>query len=118
MRVEYSGLWRPDLQFPKSSAASLTYSDTPGATFRITFSGRAITYVFTQAANRGIAEAAIDGGPKTRINQYSGTTNWQVSQRFTGLKPGVHTLEVRVSGERDPRSNGLFVDLDAFEVDP
>jgi len=118
MRVQYIGPWRPDVQFPDSSAASLTYSDTPGAAFRITFTGRAITYVFTQAANRGIAEVTIDGGSKTRINQYSGTTNWQASQRFNGLKPGVHTLKVRVSGEKDAQSKGLFVDLDAFQIDP
>ena len=117
-RVLYTGPWRPDLQFPESSAASLTYSDTPGATFRITFTGRAITYVFTQAANRGIAEATLDGGPKIRIDQYSSNTNWQTTHRFDGLKPGVHTLEVRVSGEKAALSNGRFVDLDAFVVEP
>jgi len=118
MRVQYTGPWRPDVQFPESFATSLTYSDAPGATFRITFTGRAITYVFTQAANRGIAEATIDGGSKIRINQYSGTTNWQASHRFGGLKPGFHTMEVRVSGEKDAQASGLFVDLDAFQVDP
>jgi len=60
----------------------------------------------------------MDGGPKVRINQYSSATHWQTARQFDGLKPGVHTLEVRVSGEKDPRSNGLFVDLDAFVVEP
>jgi len=118
LRVEYQGPWHPDLQFPESSGASLTYSDSPGATFRITFTGRAITYVFTQAANRGIAEAMIDSGPKIRIDQYSGRTAWQTTRRFDALKPGVHTLEVRVSGEKSRLSNGRFVDLDAFVVEP
>ena len=118
MRVKYTGPWRPDVQFPESFATSLTYSDAPGAAFRITFTGRAITYVFTQAANRGIAEATIDGESKTRINQYSSATHWQASQQFGGLKPGVHTLEVRVSGDKDPQSSGLFVDLDAFVIEP
>jgi len=117
-RIRYTGPWRPDLQFPETSGASLTYSDAPGAMFRITFNARGITYVFTEAANRGIAEVTMDGGPKVRINQYSSATHWQTTRRFDGLKPGVHTLEVRVSGDKDPLSNGLFVDLDAFVVEP
>jgi hypothetical protein len=117
-RVEYKGKWWPDHQFSQSSGQSITYSDKPGDTFRIAFSGSAITYVFTKALNRGIAEARIDGGPAVRINQYSAPTLWQEKQRFGGLSPGTHTLEVRVSGDKDPASGGLFVDLDAFEVEP
>jgi hypothetical protein len=117
-RVEYKGKWWADHQFPQSSGQSITYSDKPGDTFRIAFTGSAITYVFTRALNRGIAEVRIDGGPAVRINQYSATTQWKEKQRFGGLSPGAHTLEVRVSGEKDPASGGLFVDLDAFEVEP
>jgi len=60
----------------------------------------------------------IDGGTPVRINQYSPPAKWQEKQRFGGLSPGAHTLEVRVSGDKDPKSGGLFVDLDAFEVEP
>lgn len=117
-RITYTGSWLHDLQFPESSGQSITYSDTTGNRCRIAFTGSAITYVFTQAANRGIAEVSIDGRIQARINQYSAQTLWQSMQRFGGLNPGVHTLEVRVSGEKDPRSAGAFVDLDAFEVEP
>jgi len=117
-RVEYKGKWWPDHQFPLSSGQSITYSDKPGDAFRIAFTGSAITYVFTRALNRGIAEVRIDGGPAVRINQYSPPTKWQEKQRFGDLSPGAHTLEVRVSGDKDPASGGLFVDLDGFEVEP
>jgi len=117
-RIEYKGKWWPDHQFPLSSGHSLTYSDKPGDTFRIAFTGSAITYVFTRALNRGFAEVRIDGGAPVRINQYSGPVMWQEKQRFGGLSPGAHTLEVRVSGDKDAKSGGVFVDLDAFEVEP
>ena len=117
-RIEYSGPWHRDLQFPQSSGQSLSYSETPGSSFRIAFTGSAITYVFTLASNRGIAEVTLDGHTQARINQYSAQTMWQSRRRFDGLNPGLHTLEVRVSGEKDPRSAGVFVDLDAFEVEP
>jgi hypothetical protein len=117
-RIKFSGSWLKDLQFPESSGQSITYSETPGNELRIAFTGSAITYVFTRAANRGIAEVRIDGRLAGRINQYSPQTVWQSAQHFSGLSPGDHTLEVRVSGEKDPRSAGVFVDLDAFEVEP
>ena len=117
-RIEYKGKWWPDHQFPLSSGHSITYSDKPGDTFRIAFTGSAITYVFTRALNRGFAEVRIDGGAPVRINQYSGPVKWQEKERFGGLNPGAHTLEVRVSGDKDAKSGGLFVDLDAFEVEP
>jgi hypothetical protein len=117
-RVRFSGSWLHDVQFPETSGQSITYSETPGNAFRIAFTGSAITYVFTRAANRGIAEVWIDGRRQSRINQYSPRTLWQSSERFGGLSPGDQTLEVRVSGEKDPLSAGVFVDLDAFEVEP
>ena len=117
-RVEYKGKWWVDHQFPQSSGQSITYSDKIGDTFRIAFTGSAITYVFTKALNRGIAEVKIDGGAAVRIDQYSASTLWQEKQRFGGLSPGSHTMEVRVSGDKNPASGGLFVDLDAFEVEP
>jgi len=117
-RVEYKGKWWLDHQFPQSSGQSITYSDKPGDTFRIAFTGTAITYVFTRALNRGIAEVKIDASPAVRVNEYSAATQWQQKERFGGLSAGAHTMEVRVSGEKDPASGGLFVDLDAFEVEP
>jgi hypothetical protein len=117
-RIAYTGSWFHDRQFPQSSGQSLTYSDKPGNAFDIAFTGSGITYVFTQAGNRGIANVTIDGQPQARINQYSREIQWQAKRRFEGLNPGVHTFEVRVSGEKDPQSAGKFVDLDAFEVEP
>jgi len=117
-RVEYKGAWWKDQQFPESSSQSITYSETKGDAFRIAFTGSAITYVFTQAANRGIAEVKIDGASKDRINQYSAQTQWQTKRLYGGLTPGAHTLEVVVSGDKDPQSAGIFVDLDALQVEP
>jgi len=117
-RIEYAGAWLHDLQFPESSEQSITYSEKPGDSFRILFTGRGITYVFTRAANRGIADVSLDGRSVTSIDEYSAETAWRSSRVFPGLAPGLHTLEVRVSGQKNPFSLGLFVDLDAFVVEP
>lgn len=117
-RIQYTGSWLHDVQFPESWEQSITYSERPGDTFRIGFTGTAITYIFTRAANRGIAEVRIDGQLQDPIDHYSPRTEWQASRRFAGLAPGRHNLEVRVSGQKNPESLGVFVDLDAFAVEP
>jgi hypothetical protein len=117
-RIKYNGSWVHETKFPLTSSQSVSYSQKPGDNFQIAFTGSAITYIFTQAVNRGIAEVMIDGQPVDRISLYSLETVWQAKHRFGGLKPGTHTFEVRVSGEKDPHATGTYVDLDAFEVEP
>ncbi len=117
-RIQYSGSWLHDVQFPESWEQSITYSKRPQDAFRIDFKGTAIAYVFTRAANRGIAEVRIDGRLQDPVDEYSARTEWQSKQRFAGLAPGRHSLEIRVSGQKNPQSSGVFVDLDAFVVEP
>ena len=66
--------------------------------------------------NRGIAQVLIDGTERLRIDQYAPQTVWQASSPIRGLKPSVHTFELRVTGEKDRRSSGAFVDFDGFVV--
>jgi hypothetical protein len=75
-----------------------------------------LTYVFTKAANRGIAAVTIDGDGKGRIDLYSVDPQWRSSVRFAGLGGGRHLLVIRVTGESRAGATGKFVDLDALEV--
>ncbi|MEO5926577.1 MAG: hypothetical protein ABIR70_22365 [Bryobacteraceae bacterium] len=116
-RIEYSGAWLHDKQFAEPVGQSLSYSDVSGDTLHFTFAGPAITYVYTLAANRGIGEVVIDGRLAKRLNQYAANTQWQSSARIAGLAQGVHTFELRVTGRKDRKSTGNFVDLDAVRVE-
>ena len=51
------------------------------------------------------------------MNMYSKEPKWQSVRRFGDLAPGVHTFEVRVTGEKDPLSSGTVVDLDAVVIE-
>ncbi|HML18557.1 MAG TPA: hypothetical protein VK419_16115, partial [Bryobacteraceae bacterium] len=75
-----------------------------------------ITYVYTKARNRGVAEVWIDAHLKSRVDLFSPDTQWQRQTVFDGLEPGPHIIEVRVSGQRNPASVDYFVDLDRFIV--
>jgi hypothetical protein len=95
-RIEYTGGWLHDRQFEQSFGRSITYSNQPGDGVRFFFSGRSITYVYTMALNRGIAEVSIDRQPRGRVDLYSKETRWQQKTMYDGLEPGPHTLEIRI----------------------
>ncbi len=118
LEIEYTGTWLHDRQFSQPSLGSLTYSSQAGDSLRLLFRGSAVTYVYTKALNRGIADVVIDGKNMARINQYSARTQWQARSVFSNLIPGEHTIEVQVLGQKDPRSSDTFVDLDRFVISP
>jgi hypothetical protein len=95
----------------------VTYSNIPGASASLAFNGSAITYIYTRADNRGIAEVLIDGVPKDRADLYSPGTVWKSRKRYEGLGAGPHVIEIRVTGERNPRASNCFVDLDGLAVE-
>jgi hypothetical protein len=110
------GEWDRSDQFEQAFRHTVTYTDMPGAEIRFAFEGSELTYVFTRAANRGIAAITIDGVGKARIDLYSKEPQWRSFFRFTGLGPGRHILVIRVTGESRAAATGKFVDLDSLEV--
>jgi hypothetical protein len=116
-RIRLHRPWSRDSQFQEASHHTLTYSNVPGASVSLAFSGGAVTYVFTRATNRGIADVWIDGQFKGRVDLYAPATAWKSRSTYADLGPGRHAIEVRVSGEQNPRSTGCFVDLDDFIVE-
>jgi hypothetical protein len=116
-RMQLREPWTHDLQFQDAYHHTLTYSNIPGASVALAFSGSTITYVYTGASNRGIAEVWVDGQLKGRLDLYAPNTAWKSRRRYEGLGPGGHVIEIRVTGQRNPRATGCFVDLDALIVE-
>jgi hypothetical protein len=116
-RIRLQAPWVHDPQFQDAYRHTLTYSDVPEAAVSLAFSGSAITYVYTRASNRGIAEVWIDDRLQERLDLYAPATAWKSQKRYQGLGTGQHVIEIRVAGERNPKSTGSFVDLDALIVE-
>ena len=113
------GSWRADNQFVKPYEHSITYSNVPGDSCQFHFTGTGVRYVYTRAANRGIADIYIDGVFQRTIDLYSPTTQWQSSTTFEHLKNAAHLIEVRVGQGRNAAATDLYVDVDAFvTLDP
>ncbi len=113
--IMYSPDWIRDKQFTSAWQSTLTYSDEPGATLRFTFQGSEVTWVYTKAANRGIAAVSIDGNSVAEVDLYSPSTQWQQKFNFTGFT-GEHVIEIRVLSRKNPHSAGRYVDVDGLHV--
>ncbi len=115
--VRYRGEWDHRDDFEGPSEHSISFTEVPGAEAALAFEGTALTYIFTKAPNRGIAEIWIDGAPRAEVDLYSPHIEWQSRYRICCLAPGRHEVAIRVTGRKQPASQARFVDVDALVVE-
>ncbi len=115
-RIAFHGAWTRGRGFPQASAGGVTYSDAVGASMAFEFTGREVTWVYTAAQNRGMAEVTLDGDVRGRVDLYSPAVTWQAEFTVSGLPMGKHTLAIRVLPEKNAASTGRFVDIDSLVV--
>jgi len=116
LRIRYFGHWSHDSQFEAAAGHSLTYTDVPGASLQFAFHGRAITWLYTKALNRGMAAVFIDGTSKGDFDLYAPGTAWQSRMEFSALADGDQVLEIRVLDRKNASSSGTYIDLDQLIV--
>ena len=114
--VRFHGDWQQSRGFDEPFRHTISYSMEAGDWAEFTFEGTAVTYLFTRAPNRGAAEIIIDDTSLGTVELYSPVIQWQSRQEYPGLSPGRHTIEVRVAGRKVAASQGIFVDVDGFQV--
>jgi hypothetical protein len=113
----FRGDWTKNSKFDGPDRHTISYSDIPGSEAQIVFEGNALTYEYTKAPNRGLAEVIVDGASKGIIDLYSSNIEWQTHTRFCCFLEGKHVAVVRVVGRANPKSTGLYIDLDSFTVE-
>jgi hypothetical protein len=113
--IVYTGLWSHS-SFAEAAGGTVSFSNSPGAVARLSFEGTQITWVYTRAFNRGIAEVKLDGIARGDIDLYSPKIVWQARKTFDGLALGKHTFEVIVAGRKQAASTDKYVDVDALIV--
>ncbi len=115
--VRLNGIWIRDKQFADAYQGTLVYCNEPPCQAELDFDGSAVTLIYTRALNRGQAEILIDGAPVATLDAYSPQTLWQQRARFAAPFKGRHTLTIRVLGRRSPASQGVYIDIDGFEIE-
>jgi hypothetical protein len=116
-RIALDAPWVRDTQFQEPYRHTLTYTNIPGASISLAFTGKSITYVYTRGHNRGIAEVWIDDRLRDRLNLYSPNTEWQRRATYDTPGPGTHAIRIVVTGQRSRSASDSFVDLDAVIVE-
>ncbi len=91
-------------------------SGSKGARATVKFTGSGVTWVTRKASDQGIASVTIDRLSHGTFDLYSSTTQAQVSEAFSGLSSTTHTFVIKVTGTKNPSSNGTKVSIDAFIV--
>lgn len=113
--ITYTGAWA-NYTCAGCSAGGLKHSSQTGAKAQFSFNGSAITWVVAKANNLGKAKVYLDGAYMGLVDLYSSSTKYRVILQKTGLTPGAHTATIEVSGQKNIRSTGKIIDIDAFEV--
>ncbi|MBN1346031.1 MAG: hypothetical protein JXQ73_25310 [Phycisphaerae bacterium] len=85
-------------------------TDKPGSVIEFEVEASAVSVMFWRIkGNTGIAEAQVDDGPPVKLNGWFGAT-WGGYMPFQlvarDLKPGPHTLRLRLLDEKSKESNG------------
>ncbi|MGA3240487.1 MAG: glycosyltransferase [Bryobacteraceae bacterium] len=111
--LRFHGIWTRSREFARPYRHSISYTNIPGADVTFAFQGESLTYVYTKAPNRGLARIEIDGVAHA-IDLYSPSPQWQTRTQFCCLAPGRHLVVLRATGEKQPQSQGVYIDLDAF----
>jgi hypothetical protein len=111
--IAYTGAFKR-VALSGASGGYVRKSSASGSVATFTYSGSDVAFVSTLAANRGSASARLDGGAWQSVDLFDGTTQTRHVAWSASTASGSHTLELRVSGESNPSSMGVRVDVDAF----
>ena len=115
--ITYTGTWNTYTS-PSCSGGAMKYSGQKGAKAEFSFTGTGIKWIVTKAKMMGKAKVYLDGVYMALVDLYSSSPAYQVVLQKTGLAPGNHTLRLEVSGQKNPRATGYYINIDAFEVIP
>lgn len=94
-----------------------TYADAAGETAVFTFVGQEVRWYGTKAPAHGIMAVSIDGGPESFVDCWAQERQDDILLWSSGcLGAGEHRLTVRVTGEKNNKATGTFVNADHVRV--
>lgn len=113
--IVYSGNWYSN-ESAGHSGGMATLTNAKGARAAITFTGSSITWIGVMDGWSGLATVYLDGTLK-EVDTYGQGGYQQVVYAARGLSSGPHTLSIEVTHERDAKTDGSWVWIDAFDIE-
>lgn len=114
--IRYEGNWTQSWG-ADNSMSSVMKSDTELDRATLNFSGTGVDWIGDIGLDLGMSNVYVDGELSAVVDQFSPEQKHEV-QLFSirNLEPGPHSIEIEVSGQRNPNSIGSGVGIDAFDV--
>jgi hypothetical protein len=111
-QFQYTGNWSYTTGSTGKYQGDDHFSDTTGATARITLTGTRIVLYGSKAPWHGIASISVDGAVQT-VDYYAATRQDNVALYTSpSLTAGNHTVTLTVIGTTNPAATGAVVTLD------
>jgi len=76
-----------------------------------------VSWLGTKGPDHGVAQILIDGQASGALDLYAPEQQYSRVLYTTDVPRGIHTITVQVQSERNPRSTGRAVFVDAFDVE-
>jgi photosystem II stability/assembly factor-like uncharacterized protein len=115
--VRFEGHW-PREKGPGFSASSQAVSETVGARIVHRFIGSEVVWRGECGPQGGEARIFIDGNQVTERDLYCDQQQFQKELvRISGLESGPHEIVIEVTGEKNDRSTGTRVSIDALDIE-
>lgn len=112
-QFQYTGTWSYATGSPGKYQSDDHFSDTTGATARITLTGTRIVLYGSKAPWHGIATVSIDGGAQTSVDYYAAARQDNVVLYTSPPLPaGSHTVTLTVTGTTNPAATDGVVTID------
>lgn len=93
------------------------WSNVPGASYQVPFSGTQVKLYGGRAPMHGIAAVSIDGGAETYVDSYAATrTDGALLWTSPVLPGGTHSLKVRVAGMKNVGASNTYVTADRVDI--
>jgi hypothetical protein len=108
--LSYQGSW--------NDAAAFHFTNSVGATVECKFEGTGVRWLGFRFDDAGKAEISIDGKLVATVDQYGPCRNFPFEWSIENLKPGRHSIRLRLLDEKPPQSKGRFINVAGFEAIP
>jgi hypothetical protein len=116
--VGFRGQWAANA-LPVHSDGAARLSTNTGARTSFLFAGTGVRWIGVGDPWSGIARIYVDGELVTTADTYRETETFGLElATVVGLDPGMHELEIEVTGQKNPLSGGIGIWVDAFDVQP
>lgn len=97
---------------------TISFSGVANSSLVTKFTGTKIVWIGEKDKHLGKVAVSIDNGPETIVDQYNATNLKQQALFTKEVTAGLHTIKLRLTGEKNAASSGIYCVHDAFKVTP